>query len=151
MSIFALKIRVIISPLFGFVLGSKIGEDQSTLFKIAKIYEDKKDYTNALRYFQILLDQHKDGIFIDEALFFSAEMYRKFLFDNEKAKNLYRGRALNTKESPKKFLSKKKSKQILEYLSLGYSQYEIKQILNCSYSTISKVKRLSSDTIDNVS
>ena len=68
-----------------------------------------------------------------------------------KAKNLYRGRALNTKESPKKFLSKKKSKQILEYLSIGYSQYEIKQILNCSYSTISKVKRLSSDTIDNVS
>lgn len=60
-----------------------------------------------------------------------------------KAKNLYRGRALNTKETPEKFLSKKKSKQILEYLELGYSQYEIKQILGCSYSTISKVKRLS--------
>jgi DNA invertase Pin-like site-specific DNA recombinase len=60
-----------------------------------------------------------------------------------KAKNLYRGRALNTQETPEKFLSKKKSKQIQEYLALGYSQYEIKQILGCSYSTISKVKRLS--------
>jgi DNA invertase Pin-like site-specific DNA recombinase len=60
-----------------------------------------------------------------------------------KAKNLYRGRALNTQESPEKFLSKKKSKQIQEYLALGYSQYEIKQIVKCSYSTISKVKRLS--------
>jgi DNA invertase Pin-like site-specific DNA recombinase len=62
-----------------------------------------------------------------------------------KAKNLYRGRALNTTESPEKFLSKKKSKQILEYLSMNYSQYEIKQILGCSYSTISKVKRLSQE------
>ncbi len=62
-----------------------------------------------------------------------------------KAKNLYRGRALNNQETPEKFLSKKKSKQIQEYLALGYSQYEIKQILKCSYSTISKVKRLSQE------
>ena len=68
-----------------------------------------------------------------------------------KLKGLYTGRRVNTQESPEKFLNKKKSKQILEYLALGYSQYEIKQILGCSYSTISKVKRLSSDTIDNVS
>ena len=68
-----------------------------------------------------------------------------------KMKGLYTGRRINTQESPEKFLNKKKSKQILEYLALGYSQYEIKQILGCSYSTISKVKRLSSDTIDNVS
>ena len=67
-----------------------------------------------------------------------------------KAKNLYRGRALNTTESPEKFLSKKKSKQILEYLSMNYSQYEIKQILKCSYSTISKVKRLS-EVVQNAS
>jgi DNA invertase Pin-like site-specific DNA recombinase len=67
-----------------------------------------------------------------------------------KAKNLYRGRALNTQETPEKFLSKKKSKQIQEYLALGYSQYEIKQILKCSYSTISKVKRLS-EVVQNAS
>lgn len=62
-----------------------------------------------------------------------------------KMKGLYTGRRINTQESPEKFLNKKKSKQILEYLSLGYSQYEIKQILGCSYSTISKVKRLSQE------
>jgi DNA invertase Pin-like site-specific DNA recombinase len=60
-----------------------------------------------------------------------------------KAKGLYKGRRINTHESPEQFLNKKKSKQIQEYLALGYSQYEIKQILGCSYSTISKVKRLS--------
>jgi len=62
-----------------------------------------------------------------------------------KMKGLYTGRRVNTQESPEKFLNKKKSKQILEYLALGYSQYEIKQILGCSYSTISKVKRLSQE------
>ena len=62
-----------------------------------------------------------------------------------KLKGLYTGRRVNTQESPEKFLNKKKSKQILEYLALGYSQYEIKQILGCSYSTISKVKRLSQE------
>ena len=62
-----------------------------------------------------------------------------------KNQGLYQGRRVNTQETPEKFLNKKKSKQILEYLALGYSQYEIKQILGCSYSTISKVKRLSQE------
>ena len=62
-----------------------------------------------------------------------------------KMKGLYTGRRVNTQEPPETFLNKKKSKQILEYLSLGYSQYEIKQILGCSYSTISKVKKLSQE------
>jgi DNA invertase Pin-like site-specific DNA recombinase len=60
-----------------------------------------------------------------------------------KARGMYRGRALNSHETPERFLNKKKSKQILEYLALGYSQHEIRKILGCSYSTISKVKRLS--------
>jgi len=62
-----------------------------------------------------------------------------------KNQGLYQGRRVNTQESTEKFLNKKKSKQILEYLALGYSQYEIKQILGCSYSTISKVKRLNQE------
>ena len=60
-----------------------------------------------------------------------------------KTKGLYKGRRINTHETPEHFLNKKKSKQILEYLELGYSQYEIRKILGCSFSTISKVKRLS--------
>ncbi len=63
--------------------------EESTLYKVAKIYEEKQDYSNALRYYQTILDQHKEGIYRDEALFFSAEIYRKYLLDNEKAKGLY--------------------------------------------------------------
>ena len=67
-----------------------------------------------------------------------------------KMQGLYKGRRINTQETPEKFLNKKKSKQILEYLELGYSQYEIRKILGCSFSTISKVKRLS-EAVQNAS
>ena len=63
--------------------------EESTLFKVGKIYEDKNDYPKAIQYYQNILEQHKDGIYKDEALFFSAEIYRKHLLDNEKAKQLY--------------------------------------------------------------
>ena len=63
--------------------------EESTLFKVGKIYEEKKDYAKAIQYYQSILEQHKDGIYKDEALFFSAEIYRKHLLDNEKAKQLY--------------------------------------------------------------
>lgn len=63
--------------------------EESTLFRISKIYEEKKEYQKALSYYQNILDNHSDGIFKDEALFFSAEIYRKYLLDNEKAKTLY--------------------------------------------------------------
>ena len=59
------------------------------MLKIADIYYQKKDYLKALSYYQNILDNHKEGIYIDEALFFSAEIYRKHLLDNEKAKALY--------------------------------------------------------------
>ncbi len=73
--------------------------EESTLFKIAKIYENKKEYTNALRYYDILLEQHKEGIYIDEALFFAAEIYRKYLIDHEKAKRLYEKMVLEHPDS----------------------------------------------------
>jgi tetratricopeptide (TPR) repeat protein len=63
--------------------------EESTLFKVGKIFEEKKDYTKAIAYYQNILEHHKDGIYKDEALFFSAEIYRKHLLDNEKAKPLY--------------------------------------------------------------
>lgn len=58
-----------------------------------------------------------------------------------KAKGVYVGRSVNTKESPEKFLAKPKNRKIVEYLSSGYTQNEITKILNCSYSTVNKVKR----------
>lgn len=63
--------------------------EEVTLYKIAQIYEKKKDYINALAFYKSILDNHADGIYVDEALFYSAEIYRKYLNDNEKAKPLY--------------------------------------------------------------
>ena len=63
--------------------------EEITLFKIAQIYEKKKEYNNALSYYKKILDNHPEGIYVDEALFYSAEIYRKQLNDNDKAKPLY--------------------------------------------------------------
>ncbi|WP_026725959.1 tetratricopeptide repeat protein [Flavobacterium sasangense] len=77
--------------LFLAILQKHKGEsiEEGTLFKVGKIYEEKGDFNKALTYYQNILDNHKDGIYKDEALYFSAEIYRKHLLDNEKAKALY--------------------------------------------------------------
>jgi len=59
-----------------------------TLLRLGKIYEKKGDFTLALSQYQTIIDQHSDGIYIDEALYFSAEIYNKQLIP-EKAKPLY--------------------------------------------------------------
>lgn len=61
-----------------------------------------------------------------------------------KEKGLYMGRQIGTKETNEKFLSKPKSKDILKDLSNGYSVREISRMRNCSYSTVYKVRDLSS-------
>ena len=63
--------------------------EDETLLKIATIYSRQKEYHKALEYYKSILDNHSDGIYVDEALFFSAEIYRKELNDNESAKPLY--------------------------------------------------------------
>jgi tetratricopeptide (TPR) repeat protein len=70
-----------------------------TLLRIGKIYESIGDTASALANYKQILDNFKECIYIDEALFFSAEMYRKFLFDNEKAKNLYEKMVLEHPDS----------------------------------------------------
>jgi tetratricopeptide (TPR) repeat protein len=59
-----------------------------TLLRLGKIYENKGDFALALSQYQTIIDQHSDGIYIDEALYFSAEIYNKQLLP-EKAKPLY--------------------------------------------------------------
>ena len=61
-----------------------------------------------------------------------------------KEKGLYMGRQIGTKETDEKFLSKPKSKDILKDLGNGYSVREISKMRNCSYSTVYKVRDLSS-------
>jgi tetratricopeptide (TPR) repeat protein len=63
--------------------------EDETLLKIGQIFEEKKELLNALNNYQILLENHKESVYIDEALYFSAEIYNKELNESEKAKNLY--------------------------------------------------------------
>ena len=70
-----------------------------TLLRIAQIYEQKKQFDLALNYYNKILTDHADGIFVDEALYFSAEIYRKELDQPEKAKPLYERIVLNHPDS----------------------------------------------------
>jgi tetratricopeptide (TPR) repeat protein len=60
-----------------------------TLLRLGKTYENLGDYSSALSQYQTIIDKHSNGIYVDEALFFSAEIYNKPLKDTEKAKQLY--------------------------------------------------------------
>jgi tetratricopeptide (TPR) repeat protein len=60
-----------------------------TLYRLGKIYEKLGDYQSALSQYQQVIDHYSDGIYIDEALFFTAEIYSKKLIDQEKAKSFY--------------------------------------------------------------
>lgn len=60
-----------------------------TLLRLGKVYEKTGDFNLALSQYQEIIDHHSDGIYIDEALFFSAEIFNKKLATPEKAKLLY--------------------------------------------------------------
>ena len=53
------------------------------------MYEKLADYNLALSQYQNIIEHHSDGIYIDEALYFSAEIYNNKLNNPEKAKLLY--------------------------------------------------------------
>lgn len=60
-----------------------------TLLRLGKTYEKLGDYILALSQYQEIINHHADGIYMDEALYFSAEIYTKQLQLPEKAKPLY--------------------------------------------------------------
>jgi tetratricopeptide (TPR) repeat protein len=60
-----------------------------TLFRIGKIYEKKGDFSIALENYNEIITKHKESIYIDEALYYSAEIYNISLNEPEKAKPLY--------------------------------------------------------------
>ena len=76
---------------FQLILKEHKGEDIEpvTLLRIGKIYEKMGDFANALANYDAIITKHKDCIYIDEALYFSAEIYNIQLKDVEKAKLLY--------------------------------------------------------------
>lgn len=59
-----------------------------TLLRIGKIQEQQNEFTSALTNYKVILDNFKECIYVDEALFYSAEIYNQ-LKDPEKAKPLY--------------------------------------------------------------
>ncbi len=60
-----------------------------TLLRIGRLYEKLGDYNSALSQYNEIIEKHADGIYIDEALFYSAQLYEKKLANPEKAKALY--------------------------------------------------------------
>ena len=60
-----------------------------TLLRIGSIYEKLGDFNAALEQYKIIIDKHKECIYVDEALYFAAEIYNFQLKDIEKAKPLY--------------------------------------------------------------
>jgi tetratricopeptide (TPR) repeat protein len=70
-----------------------------TLLRLGKIYEKTADYNLALSQYQEIIDHHNDGIYIDEALFFSAEIYNRKLKETDKAKPLYEKIIFNHEDS----------------------------------------------------
>ncbi|MES2544576.1 MAG: tetratricopeptide repeat protein [Bacteroidota bacterium] len=60
-----------------------------TLLRLGKVYEKLGDYTAALCQYEDIINLHSDGIYVDEALYFSAEIENKQFKNIEKAKSLY--------------------------------------------------------------
>lgn len=57
-------------------------------------------------------------------------------------KGKYKGRSIQSVETVDKFLSKPRTKKVIEYLNSGYTQQEITKIMGCSYSTVQKIKKI---------
>ena len=76
---------------FQLILKENKGDEieSATLLRIGKLYEKMGSYDLALNQYQEIIDHFSDGIYIDEALYFSAEIYNKHLKDAEKSKVLY--------------------------------------------------------------
>lgn len=83
-----------------------------TMLRLGKIHESQKDYNLALSQYQQVIDHHSDGIYVDEALFFSAEIYNDELKDAEKAKPLYEKVIFNHQDSIYFVDARKKYRQL---------------------------------------
>jgi tetratricopeptide (TPR) repeat protein len=70
-----------------------------TNLRLGRIYEKTGDFSLALGQYQSIIEQHSDGIYVDEALYFSAELYKNQLQLPEKAKPLYEKLIFNHQDS----------------------------------------------------
>jgi tetratricopeptide (TPR) repeat protein len=77
--------------------GESIEDD--ALLKMGELYEKKTQYQEALAMYQQIIVKHSEEIYIDEAYFYTAEIYRKHILDNEKAKAFYEKILFNHQDS----------------------------------------------------
>jgi tetratricopeptide (TPR) repeat protein len=99
---------------FQAILKSFKGQDIEavTLLRLGKIHEKQGEYNLALPQYQNIIDKHSDGIYIDEALYFSAEIYNNTLQQPEKAKTLYEKIIFNHQDSIYFVEARKKYRQL---------------------------------------
>ncbi|HAT81657.1 MAG TPA: hypothetical protein DCS17_09945 [Flavobacterium sp.] len=99
---------------FQSILKSFKGQDIEavTLLRLGKIYEKQGEFTLALSQYQNIIDHHADGIYIDEALYFSAEIENNKLQQPEKAKLLYEKIIFNHQDSIYFVEARKKYRQL---------------------------------------
>jgi tetratricopeptide (TPR) repeat protein len=70
-----------------------------TNLRLGRIYEKTGDFSLALAQYQSIIEQHSDGIYVDEALYFSAELYKNQLQLPDKAKPLFEKIIFNHQDS----------------------------------------------------
>jgi tetratricopeptide (TPR) repeat protein len=83
-----------------------------TLLRLGKIYENSGDYISALSQYQEIINHHTDGIYVDEALYFSAEIENNNLHEPDKAKPLYEKIIFNHQDSIYFVDARKKYRQL---------------------------------------
>jgi tetratricopeptide (TPR) repeat protein len=70
-----------------------------TNLRLGQLYEKIGEFSLALAQYQSIIEQHSDGIYVDEALYFSAEIYKNQLQLPDKAKPLYEKIIFNHQDS----------------------------------------------------
>ena len=70
-----------------------------TNLRLGQLYEKIGEFSLALPQYQNIIEQHSDGIYVDEALYFSAELYKNQLQLPDKAKPLYEKIIFNHQDS----------------------------------------------------
>lgn len=83
-----------------------------TTLRIGRIYEKTGDFVSALAQYQTIIDTYKEGIYVDEALWFSAGIYQQQLNDSEKAKQFYERILFNHQDSIYFIESRKRYRQL---------------------------------------
>ena len=83
-----------------------------TLLRLGKVYEKQGEYNLALSQYEEIINHHANGIYTDEALYFSAELENNKLHEPDKAKPLYEKIIFNHQDSIYFVEARKKYRQL---------------------------------------